>query len=582
MASLNPQTLFSPGNDIYMLKNGAYFQGSFNISASGQPNEDTMNLNMANNVGTLRVYDAAIPPNNDTQLNIQADTGIYFNISQALANKNVADFLQTAIVLRQPLFIEMGPLKDTIEIYNEVTDAYLTKCGIIVNEPSSAGTTPTSIKFGSFGIIQTTDKLQVGSSSQASVTVGTPAGNNVLAGPDRFAFQTGTTASGGLYQQGSSIILGQGASPATTGAGVTVGPTTVGFRKSIEAQANAISINAQGAVRSVASATNVGGLIQVANGNYYTNLQANGDGFIPNGTGGSLISYNAGTATVAPTTYVPGQGTSIVGPSNGVMNVEATNNINLLIPPTNPASAIGITANAVNITGNNTIAISAPESNPSSGIGLTATTISINAASAINMNATGTSADITLNAVDSINFNAPRVLINGGLITPPTFYYQWNGAEQAIDGNPNLGDGSFLGWDTTLYQSPGYGNRFAPGDITFWICPVPGIYHVTVNLLCNLQNATAGMSIDLLRFPASGGIARVGTQMRPAGYQPTSSSPPSNLPFYQSAAGVICGTFYTQLVTNDRLMMCGGTFDPGGFLYVQPNSTWSIQYVAAQ
>jgi len=582
MASLNPQTLFSPGNDIYMLKNGAFFQGSFNISASGQPGEDTMNLNMAGNVGTIRVYDNATPPNNDTQLNIQADTGIYFNIKQALANKNVADFLQTAIIFRQPIVLEVGPLKDSLEIFTEVTDSYLTKCALIIYEPSSSGTTPTSIKFGSFGIIQTTDKLQVGSSSLASVTVGTPAGNNVLAGPDQFAFQVGTAATGGMFQQGSSIVLGQGVSPATTGAGVTVGPTTVGFRKSIEAQPNAISINAVGAVRSVASATNVGGLVQVANGNYYTNLQANGDAFSPNGTGGSIISYNAGTATIAPTLFVPGANTSITGPSDGVMTVSASNNINLTIPPTNPASAVGITANTINLNGNNTINIAVPTADAGSVVNITGSTTSITSSVAISLNATGTGADISINAADSINLNAPQVLINGGLIALPSFYYQWNGATQDINGSTTLGSGSFLGWDTTLYQTPGYGPRFASPDLSFWIAPVAGVYFVTVNLICNLQNATAGMSIDLLKVPASGGLSRVGAQMRAPGYQPTSSSPPSNLPFFQTQSGTLCGTFYTQLLANDRIYMCGGTFHPGGFLYVQPGSTWSIQYVAAQ
>jgi hypothetical protein len=263
------------------------------------------------------------------------------------------------------------------------------------------------------------------------------------------------------------------------------------------------------------------------------------------------------------------------------MNILSNNTINIAVPGNNLGSSVNVTAASTNI--NSTVSISLNATNSGADIGMNAAdAITLGAGNAINLNATNAGADIILTANDSINLVAPRVLINGSPSTSLSFFYQWNGAEQAINGNGTLGDGSFLGWDTTLYQTPGYGSRFNAPDTSTWICPVAGVYLVTVNLLCNLQNAINGMSVDLIKL--SGGVtSRVGCQMRPAGYKATTAPPsPADLPMYQTAAGVLVGTFYTPLAVNDGLRLNGGTFSPGGFLYVQPMSTWSLQYIAAQ
>jgi hypothetical protein len=203
----------------------------------------------------------------------------------------------------------------------------------------------------------------------------------------------------------------------------------------------------------------------------------------------------------------------------------------------------------------------------------------------LNSNIVGPSDGIlNITAGSTINLNAPQVLINGGLISNPSFFYQLGGSEQGINGNATLGSGTFVGWNNTLYNSPGYGGRFVPPDITFWICPVSGVYQVTVNLICNQQDARGSTPVALIKVPTSGApISRVGAQITPPGYQASNGAPsPTYFPFFQTRAGSICGTFIVPLVANDKLYMCGGQNADGGLLYVQPSSTWSLQYVAAQ
>jgi hypothetical protein len=564
MASLNPQTYVNPTESYFLLASST----SYNSPADFR-NPDTgssANIVVGDVISNFQLQDRTDRVVNQiTQT--EGETIFYVGTT----TNPTLQILPAAMFVNGSISVTDAPYSN---MYFDITSGDNINPTFLYNHASEVpGGVDSAITFTRNGFVTTTDTLQVGSSAVASVNVGPLTGNRVAAGPNRFAFANGATPTGGMYQVGSTVILGQGADPGVAGAGVTVGATTVGFRKSIEAQPNGISINTFGAIRSVSSANNVGGLVQVANGNFYVNLQATGDGFAPNGVGGSLTAFNAGTNTGAPLTLNTGVNSSIVGTSDGLMNILATNTINIAVPGNNLGSTVNITSASTNI--NSTVSLSLNATS-------TGGDISINADDTINLNATGSGADITLTANDAINLVAPRVLINGSPSTSLTFFYQWNGAEQAINGSPTLGDGSFLGWDTTLYQTPGYGSRFNAPDTSTWICPVAGVYLVTVNLLCNLQNAINGMSVDLLKL--SGGVtSRVGCQMRPAGYKATTAPPsPADLPFYQTQAGALVGTFYTQLAVNDGLRLNGGTFSPGGFLYVQAMSTWSLQYVAAQ
>lgn len=544
MASLNPQTNVNPTESFFLLATATNFNSpaDFRNANTGS----SANIIVGDETNNIQLQTAT-----DTVINqiTQSDAETAFFIGNT--NYPSVQVVGGGLLSNGYIAVTDAPYSN---MYFDITSGDNTNPTFLYNHASNVpGGVDSAITFTRNGFVTTTDILQVGSSPVASLNVGPLLGNRVAAGPNRFSFANGGTPTGGMYQVGGTIVIGQGADPGLTGAGVTVGANTVGFRKPIEAQSNGVSINAQGAIRSASSANNVGGLVQVQNGNYVVNLQATGDAFTPNGVGGSVTAFNAGTNTGAPLTLNTGVNSSIVGPSDGVMNIGANSSINLYTPPNAPTQ-----------------------------INLTSSVINLNCAVSINLGATTAGANINLNAANSINLNAPQVLINGGLISLPSFFYQWNGVQQDIDGNATLGSGSFLGWDTTLYQTPGYGSRFISPDITAWVCPVAGVYFVTVNLICNLQNAAGGMSVDLLKVPAAGGLSRVGAQMRVAAYQPQSSSPTSNLPFFQTQPGTVCGTFYINLAVNDKLYMCGGTFDPGGFLYVQPQSTWSLQYVAAQ
>jgi hypothetical protein len=120
-------------------------------------------------------------------------------------------------------------------------------------------------------------------------------------------------------------------------------------------------------------------------------------------------------------------------------------------------------------------------------------------------------------------------------------------------------------------------------DTSLWLCPVAGVYLVTVTLLCNQQNATGSTPVVLVKLPTTGGVFQVGCQITPPGYVATTPPPgPDNLPFFQTQAGTICVTYYVPLAVGDGLRMTGGLNATGGLLYVQPQSTWSLQYVAAQ
>lgn len=584
MASLNPQTYVNPTESFFLLSSSTNYNSPADFR---NPNTgSSANIVVGNVTSDFQLQNAT-----DTVVNQITQTEGETIFYVGTTTNPTVQILPAAMYVNGSISVTDAPYSN---MYFDITSGDNINPTYLYNHASEVpGGVDSAITFTRNGFVTTTDTLQVGSSAVASVNVGPLTGNRVAAGPNRFAFANGATPTGGMYQVGSTVVLGQGADPGVAGAGVTVGATTVGFRKPIEPQAGGISINAQGAIRSVSSANNVGGLVQVANGNFAVNLQATGDGFTPNGVGGSVTAFNVGTNTGAPLTLNTGVNSSIVGSSDGLMNIAANNTINIAVPDSNLGSSVNITSASTNI--NSTVSLSLNATASGADIAINAAdAITLNGGNSININATGAGSDIFLNATavggavvitatSSINLVAPTVSINANRIIPISFYYQCGGAEQPIAGNNTLGDGSFLGWQTTLYQTPGYEGRFNLPETSKWICPVAGVYLVTVNLLCNQQNATGSTPVVLVKLPAGGGISQVGGQITPAGYRATSSPPtPSDLPFYQLTAGTICMTFYVPLAVNDGLRMTGGIGATGGFLYVQPASTWSLQYVAAQ
>ena len=500
MASLQPQTWIRPGESYFLLA-GAINYNSPAIFTNTQTNT-TEGILVGANITDLQLKVVGGQVLNTIR---QTTTGTDFFVGSTTTYPN--------FTIRPGTVSAYGKLEVTdypnSNLYLEIIAGDNTNPSYIYNHGSQVpGGIDSSILFRPTGIIETTPFVKIGPlNAQSNLTIGPPS-DNVVLGPDRYAFQANGTITGGVYQLGSTILLSQGADPINTGVGITVGPSTMGFRKPIDAK-NGNSINAQGSIISSSTADNVGGLIQAYNGNYVLNMQAIGDGHSPYGVGGQVYSFNNGNGQMSPTVFYPGLNSNITGPSDGILNITAGSTINL---------------------------------------------------------------------------NAPQVLINGGLISNPSFFYQLGGSEQAINGNNTLGSGSFLGWNTILYQSPGYAGRFVSPDTTFWICPVAGVYQVTVNLICNQQDARGSTPVALCKLPANGSpVSLVGAQITPPGYQPNSNtSPPIYYAFVQLRAGSLCGTFITPLAANDKLYMCGGQNADGGVLYVQPSSTWSLQYVAAQ
>ena len=543
MASLLSQTLINENDSFYMLKNGAYFQGSMNISASGQSGGPTMNFNVNNDTATIQMTDGA----NDTNLSLKST----YEVDTYIGNKIVVATTKDNTIFFGNIFIEEVISKNIFDIVPNHSDSYLTKCGLLQYDPTTTpGGVVTSIKFGNSGIIQTTDKVQIGSTSVASLTVGPPAGDNVVVGPDRFAFQLGSATTGGLFQQGSAISIGAGSDSLNTGTGIIVTPSVLGLRKPIDAK-DGISLTAQGAIVSASSADNTGGYVQVANGNYSMNLVAQGDGHAPSGAGGLIQSYNNGNSTVAVTKLVTGPGSYVTGDTAGNAILTATGTTTVTSP---------------NIT--------------LSGSGTTTLT---------NTGATNiTGADITLTGTASISINAPQVLINGGLNTNPVFYYQLGGtSDVGVNGNSTLGSGSFVPWLTTLYQSPGFGNRFLSGGALTnvgWTCPTNGVYLINISMLTYLQNATGGASLDIVRLPGgSSPVVKVGSCISNPGFQASSGGVgPTYYEMYQRSKGSFSASSYVQLSAGDILYVNGGQYQTAGLLYVDPQSTWSIQYVSPQ
>jgi len=187
----------------------------------------------------------------------------------------------------------------------------------------------TGVIFLDDGSINTSDTFQVGyTSSNATVVVG-PAADYVQVYNDAYRFVVAGTEQGGLYSEEQSVTITQGSDPLNTGAAIIVGASVMRFGKNIDAK-NGTSITAQGNIISTVTATDVGGNVTLKNGNYSLNMQATGD--VPTGTGGTITSYNNGVGVASPLTLSTGKNSSIVGASDGVLNLTATGTININAP----------------------------------------------------------------------------------------------------------------------------------------------------------------------------------------------------------------------------------------------------------
>jgi len=318
MASLNPQVWIADNQSYFLLSDNI----EYNTPASFNSQSGTSLVLSVDASNSQLIFENAqgVPANIITQ----SDTATTFQIGTGNTTAMVVTQAQTSI--NGTLNIEDFP---TSNAYMSLTAPSLNTPGSIVNHAEVVPNgVQSSISFLTQGVIQTSDKLYVGTTSAATLQVGASDSATVV-GPDRFSFTQSGAVTGGLFLQGSTVNLGQGADPLNTGLGITVGPSTIGFRKTLDAK-DGVSINANGNIISTATANNVGGNLTLNNGNYSLVMQATGDGFAPSGVGGTITSFNAGV--VCPTVLNTGKNSSITGASDGVMNITSTSTINLNAP----------------------------------------------------------------------------------------------------------------------------------------------------------------------------------------------------------------------------------------------------------
>ena len=318
MASLQPQVWIRPNESFFLLAGNTVY----NAPATFQDEVD----------GTAEII--SVGPTSSQLSFVNALGEVVNGITQSgtnttltIANKTIMNIGLTSTTLNGFLSMTDYP---TSNAYMIIKPPSIAVPGAIENHAEAIGGTLSSIKFASDGSITTTDTLQVGSTPSASVTVG-PASECAVMGPDRFQFQTSGVSAGGLYLQGSTVNLCQGTDHLTTGVGITVGPSTIGFRKPVDAKGG-VSMTANGNIITVSTDNNVGGLYQAINGNYTLNMQVNGTNFAPSGTGGQIYSMNSGIGTMCNTTFNTGLNSTIAGAGDGVMNLTATGTINLNAP----------------------------------------------------------------------------------------------------------------------------------------------------------------------------------------------------------------------------------------------------------
>lgn len=513
MSSLLSQTLINPKDSFYVLKGGSIFQGGVNITANGQVGGPTLNIGVSNAVGTIQMSDGANP----TQLFLKASSEVDTFIGSKIVNYTSA----TNSVFDVPVSVEDAVSKNMFTISANQNDAYLTKCGIINYDPTpTPGGVVSQIKFGNNGTIQTTDKVQIGSSSVASVTVGPPTGDNVVVGPDRFAFQLNTTPTGGIFQQGSSIIIGQGSDPLNTGTGIIVSPSVIGIRKTIDAK-NGNSITAQGSIVTYSSADNVGGIVQIVNGNYSLNLIAQGDGHAPSGVGGVIQSFNNGTSSTAPTKLIPGSGSYIVGDSSGNVTTSAT-------------GTITESASTVTLAGSSTANITSPTT--------------------------------TLTSSSAINLNAPSVYVNGTPLTQTAVWTYFVATNIDIYAQPLPINGSFVKWDGAAMIPPGTTDPMSPNGGPLprcvWTVPYSGLYYIAMNTIGQLQNTSGSVNTSISFVLDS---VAVGT--------------PAVNKFGQ-AAGMVSTSAYIRMNAGQQLIVGGGPYGSGGYVTIYNQSSLLIQFIS--
>ena len=342
MASLQSQ--------VYINANESYFQlagvptqtfspltikypgGNVNEIIAVNPSGSTIDFNSPNGVPKNRIQQTLDQTN--------------FYVAGAANSNLVASVEKTGLATFGSLYSSDYPRTN---LFFEIARGTTNVPTLLINHGSTLpGGVDSSLAFGQNGVIGTTDKLQVGTTSAATVYVGS-GGDTLELGPNRYTFASSGVRNGGMIQTGPNIAIGTGSDPGNAGLGIVMSPTQLGFRKQIDnvagvsmsatgninttgAVTGAAGITTAGTIQSNTSAANVGGRIGLTNGDFSLRLIAQGDGYAPGGLGGKIYSTNDGAGgSISTTIFIPGGGCQIDG-GTGTMNIAADAVINLNAP----------------------------------------------------------------------------------------------------------------------------------------------------------------------------------------------------------------------------------------------------------
>jgi hypothetical protein len=78
------------------------------------------------------------------------------------------------------------------------------------------------------------------------------------------------------------------------------------------------------------------------------------------------------------------------------------------------------------------------------------------------------------------------------------------GTDQFINMNGSPFSGTYVAWNTVIYENPQYTGRFLSGPNT-WYAPLSGWYSITITLTGQAQDNTNYLSMEAVQVPGSGG-----------------------------------------------------------------------------
>jgi len=311
MASLQPQVYINPEETYFLTRYNTNFISPTSFVNATQNTKET--IIVTGIVGALIFQDAS---GNSANKIIQDEIATTFYIGNTIPLAVLGNALD--VTKRLQFFDASGSGK-----YMQVISASTLTPGIIQSGDGSG------IQFLKSGVIQTGDTLQIGTTNGATLTVG-PIADQVVMEPDFYSFlQKSGILVGGLYRESNTINIYSGSDPYFTSDGLRVSPTTIGFRKNVDAVTR-YSMTAQGNIISTNTSADVGGQFQAKNGDYTLTMAAWGDGHSPTGSAGVITASS--TTSIAPLTLNTGLNSNIVGPSDGVMTLTASGTINLNAP----------------------------------------------------------------------------------------------------------------------------------------------------------------------------------------------------------------------------------------------------------